>query len=114
MVFTKSNNTGKFSRNKGKVGERELAKTLRSYGYDTKRGQQFCGLQGNADVVGVPGLHIECKRVERLNLENAMQQSIRDSRENEIPVVIHRKNYGQWLVTIPLEAFMKIYNEYTK
>lgn len=46
--------TGKRSRNKGKAGERELAGVLRDYGYDCRRGQQFCGSNGDADVVGLP------------------------------------------------------------
>ena len=56
------------SRRKGTAGEIELAKELRKYGFDTRRGQQYCGANGDADVVGIPGLHIECKRVERLNV----------------------------------------------
>lgn len=54
------------SREKGKRGERELAGELRRHGYDARRGQQYCGANGDADVVGLSGLHIECKRVERL------------------------------------------------
>lgn len=64
------------SRDKGKRGELELAKVLRGYGYDTRRGQQYCGANGDADVVGLPGIHIECKRVERLNLDDAMAQAV--------------------------------------
>lgn len=66
---------GKAQREKGKRGERELAGILRDYGYDTRRGQQFCGSDGSADVVGLPGIHIECKRVEKLNLLEAMEQA---------------------------------------
>lgn len=52
------------SNQKGKKGERELAAILKSYGYeDSRRGQQYCGSNGDADVVGLPGIHIECKRV---------------------------------------------------
>lgn len=45
------------SNNKGKNGERELATILREYGYDSRRGQQYCGSNGDADVVGLPGVH---------------------------------------------------------
>lgn len=102
---------GKASRDKGKRGERELANVLRSYGYDTKRGQQYCGANGDADVIGLPGIHIECKRVERLNLYDAMAQSMSDARNDEIPVVMHRKNNCEWLVTLEIDDFMKIYKE---
>lgn len=42
---------GKMSRNKGKVGERELAGYLKEYGYDCRRGQQFSGKNGDAPCV---------------------------------------------------------------
>lgn len=96
------------SREKGKRGERELAKFLREHGYDSRRGQQYSGANGDADVVGVPGIHIECKRVERLNIEDAMAQSIRDAGD-ETPVVIHRKNRGEWLCTMRLEDWLRMY-----
>lgn len=99
------------SRQKGAAGERELAKALRSHGYETRRGQQYCGSNGDADVVGLPGVHIECKRVERLNLEDAMAQSRADARPGEIPVVMHRKNNCKWLVTLSLDDFMTLYKE---
>lgn len=34
---------GKTQREKGKRGERELAGVFREYGYDARRGQQYCG-----------------------------------------------------------------------
>lgn len=100
------------SRAKGAGGERELAKKLREYGYDCRRGVQYSGANGDADVVGLPGIHIECKRVERLNLEDAMAQSIRDAREGEIPVVMHRKTRSPWMVTMTLEEWVEIYREW--
>nr|DAK91592.1 MAG TPA: HOLLIDAY JUNCTION RESOLVASE HOMOLOGOUS RECOMBINATION [Caudoviricetes sp.] len=99
------------SRQKGAAGERELAKALRLHGFETRRGQQYCGSNGDADVVGLPGVHIECKRVERLNLEDAMAQSRADARPGEIPVVMHRKNNCKWLVTLSLDDFMTLYKE---
>ena len=96
------------SRAKGAEGERELAKILRERGYEARRGQQFCGANGDADVVGLPGYHIECKRVEKLNLEAAMEQSKRDARQGEIPIVVHRKNRHEWLATLRLEDFLDV------
>lgn len=98
------------SRDKGAKGERELAGKLREFGYDARRGQQFCGANGDADVVGLPGIHIECKRVEKLNLYDAMSQSVRDARENEVPTVFHRKNHCEWLVTMRMEDWMQLYS----
>lgn len=100
------------SREKGKRGELELARALRALGYDCRRGQQFSGKNGDADVVGLPGIHIECKRVERLNLYDAMAQARRDAREGEKPAVFHRKNRSRWLVTMELQDFMELYREW--
>lgn len=102
------------SREKGKRGERELAKLLKEHGYEARRNQQYCGANGDADVIGLPGVHIECKRVEKLNLDAAMEQARRDAREGEMPVVMHRKDRGDWKVTLSLEDFMKIYKEAEK
>lgn len=78
------------SRQKGARGERELANVLKSYGYeDSRRGQQYCGSNGDADVVGLSGIHIECKRVEKLNLEKAMEQAEHDRKEQEKAAVFH-------------------------
>lgn len=100
------------SRNKGAAGERELAKKLREYGYECRRGQQFSGANGDADVVGLPHIHIECKRVERLNIDMAMLQAIRDRRADELPAVFHRRNNCEWLVTMKLADWIELYREW--
>ena len=97
---------------KGKRGELELVKKLKEYGYDCKRSVQYCGTNGDADVIGLPGIHIECKRVERLNIDDAMLQAIRDRREGEYPTVFHRKNNGKWMVTMLLDDWQEIYREW--
>ena len=97
------------SRAKGAEGERELAKILREHGYESRRGQQFCGKNGDADVVGLPGIHIECKRVERLDLNAAMKQAIEDAKDYDRPCVFHRKNRDFWKVTMTLEDFLEMY-----
>jgi hypothetical protein len=107
------------SKQKGARGERELAKKLKEYGYDCRRGQQYCGANGDADVVGLPGIHIECKRVERLNLQDAIDQAKKDSGKNELPydyelpTVFHRKNNCEWLVTMELDDWIQLYREWS-
>lgn len=104
---------GKPSREKGKRGELEISHILQEYGYPARRSVQFNGWQGEADVIGVEGLHIEVKRVEKLNIETAMDQSRRDAKGSEIPVVFHRKNNRSWLATLPLDDFIRIYKAVT-
>lgn len=102
------------SKDKGKRGERLCAAKMREYGYDAKRGVQYQGSPESPDVVGVPGLHIEVKFTEKLRLWDAVEQSIRDAGENEIPVVMHKKNKSDWLCILRLEDFMTLYQAYEK
>lgn len=97
------------SKTKGKQGELELAHKLKEYGYDTKRSVQYNGKDGQADVLGLPNIHIECKRVEKLNIYDAIDQAKRDAKNGDKPTVFHRKNRCNWLVTMELDEFMELY-----
>jgi len=99
------------SKQKGSRGERELAKKLKEHGYDCRRSVQYCGANGDADVIGLDGIHIECKRVERLNIQDAMAQAISDCKE-DMPAVMHRKNNSEWLVTMKLSDWIELYKEW--
>ena len=50
--------------------------------------------------------------VERLNIDDAIEQSERDAKEGEIPAVFHRKNRKKWLVTMRLDDWMKLYKAF--
>ena len=103
------------SKRKGKTGELELARKLKEHGYDVRRSVQYNGKEeeGQADLLGLPGIHIECKRTEALRLYEAVEQAKRDSKgKNQIPVVFHRKNNCEWLAIMPLDDFMELYREW--
>lgn len=70
---------GKMSREKGKRGEREWASFCREHGYrNVRRSVQYSGRVGTAaDCIGLPGIHQEIKRVEKLNLYDAVNQAVR-------------------------------------
>jgi hypothetical protein len=99
------------SRAKGCRGEREFAGLCRDQGYSVRRGQQFSGLDGE-DCVGLPGVHIEVKRVQALNIEKAMSQSRRDAKKEQIPIVAHRKNDCKWLITMDADKWFEVYREW--
>ena len=107
---------GKMSRDKGKRYERELASQLRGYGFDARRSAQYAGNTGEAaDVVGLPGIHIEAKHVETMRLYEWMSQAIHDAGEagrGDLPAVFHRKNGEKTLVTMRLEGWIVIYTEW--
>ena len=101
------------SRAKGARFERTLASKLREHGYDCRRGQQYCGANGDADVVGLPGLHIEAKAQETMRLYEWMSQAKRDSEgTGRLPAVFHKKNNAPILVTMELDDFMNLYREW--
>ena len=88
------------SRAKGKVGEREVAHLLKDIlGVDARRGQQFCGANGDADVVGLPGVHLEVKR-RASAVDGWMKQAVEDAKPGEVPTVWHRGNRCGWVVTV--------------
>jgi hypothetical protein len=97
------------SREKGARFERSLASILKDYGFDARRGQQYCGANGDADVVGLPGIHIEAKHQERMQLYDWMSQARHDAREGELPAVFHKKNNCKILVTMELDDWMTLY-----
>lgn len=99
------------SKQKGSRGERELSTELKKHGYECRRSVQYNGYdpEGMPDVIGLPGIHIECKRVEKLNIDTAFEQAVRDCKAGDLPAVFHRKNRRPWLVTLSMEDFMRIY-----
>lgn len=100
------------SKRKGADGEREVATILIELGFETRRGQQYCGANGDADVVGLPGIHIEVKRTERFSLYDALSQAKSDAAvRNELPVVFHRRNHCEWVVVQPLTDWIEMYKE---
>lgn len=104
---------GKASREKGKRFERDIANFFKQHGVSARRTAQFCGKTGQAgDVEGVLGVHIECKAVEKLNLEAAYAQSVRDAEaagKEEIPVVVHKKSRKPAMITMALTDWINMY-----
>ena len=71
------------SKQKGKNGELEFVHECEKYGFKkVYRTAQHTGKvpEASADCIGLPNIHIEVKRVEALNIYNAIEQAIRDSK----------------------------------
>src|SRR5690348_7198869 len=110
------------SREKGKRGERQWRDELRANGYCARRGQQFAGSAESPDVVcdELPWIHFEVKAVERLNIEEAMEQARRDASSfakatedggahRKVPIVAHRRSFCEWLVTMEANTLFRIF-----
>lgn len=101
----------KAQQRKGAEGERELTAHLRRAGYPVEWGGSMT--YGTVpDLSGLPGVHIECKRRERLNLTEAMAQAVRDAERfrDGAPAVFHRRNNQPWLVTMRLTEWLGLYS----
>ena len=107
---------GKASKARGKRAELDLVHKLQEFGFsEARRTAQYCGKAGTSDVVGLPGVHCECKAVERLNIWEALSQSKRDSQadgKGDIPAVFFKRNRSGWYVAMPLIDFVELYKLY--
>jgi hypothetical protein len=99
----------KNSRAKGAQGERELAAFLTEHGFESRRGQQFRGGADSPDVIGLPGVHVECKRVERLQLYVALAQAAGDCGDDSVPAVFHRMNKRPWVVIMDARDWLELF-----
>ena len=105
------------SRDKGARGERKWRDQLREAGFKAIRGCQHSARDADGteapDVIcpSLPGIHHEVKFVEKLNVQNAMDQAIRDAKEHQIPVVAHKKKNCDWLVTVRADDWFRIIKE---
>ncbi len=107
--------SGKQSQSKGKRGEVELVELLRREGFHTERGpSQSYGT--TPDVSGLPGVHVEVKRNERLNIWEAMSQSERDADrfQDGFPSVFFRRNRGRWRVCMNLTDWLALYRAWRR
>lgn len=103
----------KAQQRKGRNGELEICRILQAHGIPAEPGQAV-SYGSMPDVIGVPGIHLEIKRVERLNVLEAMNQATRDSErfQDGAPALFHRRNHSPWLVTMRLEDWLKLYRSY--
>ena len=105
---------GKSARERGKAFELELVHYFNDRGYHTRRGQQYSGHNGDADVVGLPGIHIEAKFRENLNVRAAIGQAVKDAKRDclgklvELPTVFWKKARQGTVVIMRLGDWMEL------
>lgn len=110
---------GKKSKDKGAAYEREVAHALQKLGHDCRRTAQFCGKpqgeDGNhdaSDVIGLDGIHIECKRYASKGFDYKwLEQAQRDC-GSKLPAVFHRTDRKPTVVTMTLEDWNRLYLAY--
>ena len=106
MAVTKRKN----SRQKGKRGELDAAESLRRlFCWTARRTQQFRGTSDSSDVevAETPEAFWEVKREERLNVFKALATAVAEA-GGKLPVLMHRKNKTEWLVTVRLADLARL------
>lgn len=102
--------TGRGSQKKGRAAEIELANYLQGRGYDVHVGKSK-SFGEEPDIFGIDNLHLEVKRCEQLKIPAWLEQAERDSKrfQDGLPVVVFRRNYEPWNVTMRLTDFLSLY-----
>lgn len=106
----------KNSRQKGKRGELDAAHALeRVFSWHARRTQQFKGTSDSSDieVEETPEAFWEVKRVERLNVCDAMSTAAATA-GSKLPILMHRRNNTDWLVTVRLEDLGRLASTVSK
>ena len=95
--------SGRSSQAKGRRAEAELAEYLRDHGFPDAR-------PGDPLNLGADGLHIECKRHERLEISRWYEQAQQDAQrmKDGKPVVVYRQNRRSWMVVLSLADFLAL------
>ena len=103
--------SGKSSQRKGRAAEIELARILQGYGYDVQPGRAM-SYGATPDILGLPGIHVECKRCEQLRPYDWLEQAERDAARfgDGLPAVFFRRNRFPWLVVMNLEDWLALYD----
>ena len=93
----------KFSREKGKRGEREVAKIIQKvldeiYGENAPRIQRntLQSDKGGFDLVGLEDFAIEVKRHEKLDIKSWWRQTVRQAGKDKFPILFYRQNNTPW------------------
>lgn len=114
---------GKMGRDKGVRGEREIADRfieimeseekklwVKGHSEEVKR-NTLQSDRGGFDLVGIPGLAIEIKRCETLQLGAWWQQCQQQATNGLMPVLFYRQNRQPWKVRTYTQIYLNgIYN----
>lgn len=99
----------KSQQRKGRVAELQLCRLLQSYGIPAEPGQAV-SFGSTPDITGIPHVHAEVKRTEKMRMNEWLDQAQRDAaRFGGCPAIFHRSNRRPWTVTMLLTDWIAIY-----
>ncbi len=81
---------------------------LKARGYTARRAA-YSGAMAHekGDVVGLPGMHVEVKRCEKLKLPEWTRQA-ESQCGDDVPLVVYRSSREPWRVSLPFEDFLNL------
>jgi len=92
-----------FSRSKGARGERELLYMLAAdLGVPLKRNLSQTR-NGGADCLDIPGIALEIKRHERLNIPEWWRQACAQATPDDRPILAYRQSRRPWTFIVPTD-----------
>ena len=99
---------GRSAQRKGREAERDLAQFLRDHGLPDAHPGAALNYGTQPDVIGLPNLHIECKRHETLELARWYEQAQQDAQRmaDGLPAVIFRQNRRPWMICLALSDYL--------
>lgn len=102
--------SGRSAQAKGRRGELELARYLQEHGIADARPGVPLNYGKEPDVTGIDGLHIECKRHEKLEISKWYEQAKTDAErmQDGKPAVIYRQNRRQWMIVLSLSDYLDL------
>jgi len=102
--------SGRSAQAKGRRGELELAQFLRDHGMTEAHPGEPLNYGTQPDVTGLPNLHIECKRHERLEVAKWYEQAAADAErmQDGKPAVIFRQNRRPWMILLSLTDYLAL------
>lgn len=99
--------SGRSSRTKGAVAEREWATKLGEYGFNATRNR--IGAKGDDIIHNIPGYSFEVKRQERLNIPAWIKQAVAQALVgNRIPVLAFRQSREPWRVVVDADHYLRL------
>lgn len=108
--------SGRRSRNKGSRGELEVAKIINDrLGLELHRTPNSGAFKWHdnlkGDVQGWPGMHLEVKRAERLQIPKWLEQTEDDCPDGSVPLLVFRQSHQPWRVVMRLDDLLTIMME---
>jgi Holliday junction resolvase len=89
-------------RQKGARGERDLRDLFLAHGFAARRDGRL-----DADLVhDVPGIHVECKRQETLQIPKWLRQ-VRAEAGQLVPALFFRRSHEPWQVIVPAAEYLQ-------